>query len=327
MIVTKTPFRISLLGGGTDLQYFYKIQPGSVVSFSINKYMYVNLNKSFADNFRIAYSEVEIVPELNLIKHNLVRSILKFLEVRQKLEIVSIADIPSNGSGLGSSSAFSVGLVHALNTFLHDSYVYSAVDVAETACKIEIDMNRSPIGKQDQYAVALGGLNQLVFNKDESVSISPINLDNYIETLLFDCILIFHTNLGRSTDRILSNTSQLSDKDKMSHLSEIKELTTKAKSIILNGEIDLLGKLVLENHKLKTLINENSKHVLFESVLNYLIQKGGYGGKILGAGGGGFGLLIGPPEVLEKVKSEYDKIQFHRVSLDKFGSQVMFNDN
>jgi D-glycero-alpha-D-manno-heptose-7-phosphate kinase len=146
--------------------------------------MYVNLNKSFADNFRIAYSEVEIVPDLNLIKHNLVRSILKFLEVRQKLEIVSIADIPSNGSGLGSSSAFSVGLVHALNTFLHDSYVYSAVDVAETACKIEIDMNRSPIGKQDQYAVALGGLNQLVFNKDESVSISPINLDNYIETLL-----------------------------------------------------------------------------------------------------------------------------------------------
>jgi D-glycero-alpha-D-manno-heptose-7-phosphate kinase len=242
-------------------------------------------------------------------------------------EIVSIADIPSNGSGLGSSSAFSVGLVHALNTFLHDSYVYSAVDVAETACKIEIDMNRSPIGKQDQYAVALGGLNQLVFNKDESVSISPINLDNYIETLLFDCILIFHTNLGRSTDKILSNTSQLSDEDKMSHLSEIKELTTKAMSIILNGEIDLLGKLVLENHKLKTLINENSKNELFESVLNYLIQKGGYGGKILGAGGGGFGLLMGPPEVLEKVKSEYDKIQFHRVSLDKFGSQVMFNDN
>ena len=324
MIVTKTPFRISLLGGGTDFKDYYKISGGSVVSFSFNKYMYINLNLSFDQEYRIAYSKVESVKRVQDIQHNIVRNVLEKLEEDKILEIVSIADIPSTGSGLGSSSAFTVGLIKAIMELRLENI--SAPDLARYACEVEIDMLKSPIGKQDQYAVSLGGLNQIVFNQNDSVFARKIELSNSFKNHLFKSMVIFHTNKGRSANEVLSKPTSVADKDKIQYLDTLKSLVTESESAFLNQDLEGLGRLVLENHKLKSSLNVNSGNLIFENVLTWALKNGAHGGKILGAGGGGFGLILGTIDVLNKLKKEFTDILFFDIELDELGSRVVLND-
>ena len=172
MIISRTPFRMSFVGGGSDLPAFYHRQPGAVISAAINKYVFVNINKKFDEGIRIAYSKNEEVKTIQQIEHRLVRATLEFLNLSGGIEITTIADIPSKGTGLGSSSSFTVGLLHALNAY--KGQFSSSEQLASDSCKIEIEICKDPIGKQDQYIAAYGGFNFIEFLPDESVIVSPI---------------------------------------------------------------------------------------------------------------------------------------------------------
>jgi D-glycero-alpha-D-manno-heptose-7-phosphate kinase len=324
MIISKTPFRISLVGGGTDQSYYYKDSPGVVVSFAINKYMYINLNKSFSDNYRIAYSKIEIVKNLQEIKHPLVRFALENFELRNKYEIVSIADIPSNGTGLGSSSAFAVGMIKILDKLLNLNS--NTDEIARLACKLEIELNKSPIGKQDQYAVSFGGLNQITFNCDDSVTVSPINLENDFQKEFFANMIIFYTNIGRSTNILLNKSREMDKLGRRVELNDLRDLAISLPNLIQNQNIKEIGKIVYENHLIKTKMNPESNNEIFSDVISNSIKFGAYGGKILGAGGGGFGLLIGPKVALDKTVAKYSNIQFMKFGIDLKGSQIIYND-
>ena len=200
MILTRTPFRISLIGGGSDLPSFYKNHGGAVISMSIDKYIYISLHKKFSKGFRISYSETENCHNLEQIKHDIVRESLRFSEIIDDLEITSIADIPA-GSGLGSSSSYAVGLIKALLAYKNETS--SKGKLANTACDVEIKILNKPIGKQDQYAASFGGLNLLEFNKNETVSINPLKLNQKVQEDMLNRFLMFHTGGARSADEIL----------------------------------------------------------------------------------------------------------------------------
>jgi D-glycero-alpha-D-manno-heptose-7-phosphate kinase len=324
MIISKTPFRVSLVGGGTDQSYYYKTSPGAVISIAINKYMYINLNRSFSDNYRIAYSKIEIVNSLNDIEHNLVRLALTLFDFKSKFEIVSIADVPSSGTGLGSSSAFAVGLLKILNKLA--GIESNSHQLAELACKLEIELNKSPIGKQDQFAISYGGINQIIFNKDESVNVIPLHLDIDFEREFLSNMVLFYTNASRSTNTVLNKFLKNSESEKSLEFDELRDLALQLPDLIRKQKIEDIGKLVYENHLIKTGLNPYSNNSVFTDVISQALNMGAYGGKILGAGGGGFGLIIGPTRVLEGVKAKFNSIKFMNFGLDKSGSEVIYHD-
>ena len=191
MIITRTPLRISFVGGGSDLPNFYRNFGGAVISTTIDRYLYINVHKSFNNQVRVAYSKVEEAACFSGIEHPLVRNAAKLMNIETGLEITSIADIPSKGSGLGSSSSFSVGLLHALGVIKKQEI--SRTSLAESACKLEIQMCEQPIGKQDQYAASFGGLNIFEFKSDDSVITTPVELTAEIEHLISQYLMIFYT--------------------------------------------------------------------------------------------------------------------------------------
>jgi D-glycero-alpha-D-manno-heptose-7-phosphate kinase len=286
--------------------------------------MYINLNKSFSDYHRIAYSKIEIVDSLSEIEHNLVRLALELFEIKSKLEIVSIADVPSSGTGLGSSSAFAVGLLKILNKLT--GVESNSHQLAELACKLEIDLNGSPIGKQDQFAVSYGGINQVIFNKDESVNVIPLHLDIDFEKEFFSNMVLFYTNTSRNTNTVLSKSLKKSESEYSLDFDELRDLALYLPTLIQDQKIKEIGKLVYENHLIKTGLNPDSNNSVFTDVISQALTMGAYGGKILGAGGGGFGLLIGPHIVLERVKTKFNSIKFLNFGLDKSGSEVIYHD-
>ena len=212
MIVTKTPLRMSFVGGGSDLPSFYKEHGGAVISSTIDSYVYLIIKKRFEEGIRVSYSKTENVNSLESIEHPLVRNALKLNNIRQNLEIISVADIPSSGTGLGSSSSFSVGLIKGLNILKNIKINKS--DLAETACKLEIDICKSPIGKQDQYAASFGGLRVYKFNSDETVDVEKLKISNDLKLKLNDEILSFYIGGSRSANKILSNQQSELKKNK-----------------------------------------------------------------------------------------------------------------
>jgi len=205
MIISKTPFRISFAGGVSDIRDYYCHSYGSVVSTTINKFIYVTVNSKFDNKIRVSYSKTEIVPKVNKIRHPIVREGLKLTKLDGGLEITTIADIPS-GTGLGSSSAFTVGLLNALHAFRGEHK--GAEVLADEACKIEIDILKEPIGKQDQYACAYGGLNQIRFNPDESVFVNPVISQRETKKELDANLLLFYTGIHRRASTILTESKQ-----------------------------------------------------------------------------------------------------------------------
>ena len=200
MIITKTPFRISFVGGGTDIIDYYKVDYGAVISATINKYMYITVNKRFDDSIRVSYSKTEIVDDVDELRHEIVKECLKLVGIKKGIEITSISDIPA-GTGLGSSSSFTVGLINALFSYTGDHL--SAKQMAELACKVEIDILKHPIGKQDQYAAAYGGINFFQFNKDETVFEEKIKFIDEDYKKMNRKLMMFWTGISRSADKIL----------------------------------------------------------------------------------------------------------------------------
>src|SRR4030067_1534364 len=222
MIISRTPLRISFVGGGSDLASYYKQEPGAVISTAINKYIYIVVNSKFDDKIRASYSVTEIVDNVDELKHELIREALKFVNIPHGIEITSISDIPSQGTGLGSSSTYTVGLLNAL--YGHLGKYRGAEQLAKDACEIEIEKCNKPIGKQDQYIAAYGGLQFIQFNSDESVNINPIICAPEIKMELQKRLLLLYTGITRSSDQVLTE-QKLNTENNRTFLQEIVGLT------------------------------------------------------------------------------------------------------
>ena len=301
MIITRTPFRISFCGGGSDLPSYYKKNGGCVISTSINKYMYIVSHRSFFPHQTVLkYSETESVDNLDKIKHNIFRECLKQESV-EGIEIASIADVPQ-GTGLGSSSSFTVGLLNNLKCYKRE--YATKHELAESACNMEINVCGAPIGKQDQYAAAYGGLNFYQFNRDGSVSVEPVLLpsDKYSE--LEENLIMLYVGGEHSASAILKeqNSNISSKEDKENGQKKIVEMAYELKKQLELGNIDVLGEILDANWQIKRTLANGISNPKFDEWYDMALKNGALGGKILGAGGSGFFLFYVPKEKQEKFR-------------------------
>lgn len=323
MIISRTPMRISFVGGGSDLAVHYRKYGGAVVSTSINKYVFITVNKRFDSSIRVSYSKTEEVASVEEIDHRLVRESLKKLAVLEGIEITSIADIPSRGSGLGSSSAFTVSLLNAL--YAYKGIYRSKLDLAAEACEIEIDICKEPIGKQDQYGAALGGLNLLRFNPDESVSYEPVIAPpNFIDNLQ-NRLLLVYTGVTRSASVVLEQqiAAIQSNRDSEQTVVRLSALTGDFCNAVRAGNLGRIAELLDEGWRLKKAVSQVTTS-LIDDMYNRAKQVGAIGGKILGAGSGGFMLLMAEPERHVAIRAALSGFRFVPFRFDWSGSSIIF---
>lgn len=300
MIITRTPFRISFVGGGSDLRDFYTKCQGAVLSTSINKYMYISSHKFFEeDKVRAKYSITETVQNVDDLKHEIIREALKKANIKGGVELSSIADIPA-GTGMGSSSAFTVGLLHNLNAIKRK---YSSKEkLAEEACNMEIDILKEPIGKQDQYAAAFGGLNIFRFNANETVSVEPLYLKQEVYTQLQEnLVLFFIGNERKASDILVEQKNNIGNADKFAVLKDMVTLVDVLKDVLYKGTLDEFGLLLHQNWLLKQRLASKISNNYIEELYQLGLKNGATGGKLLGAGGGGFMLFYCPKEKQQKL--------------------------
>lgn len=306
MIVSKTPFRISFFGGGSDLPSYYNQSPGMVVSATIDKYLYISLNKKFDDSIRVSYSTTEIVNDIESLKHDIVKHTLKYFDVTKGIELASISDLPSNGTGMGASSAFAVGLIKAIEAYkFSDDYLCKG-SLAELACQIEISLCKKPIGKQDQYACAYGGFNTHIFGADK-VHSKKIILDEDIKNYMEQNLILLHTSKGRSADDILKNQSKRMTDNKKS-FDNIKYMVDLAKQFEIdlnNKNLNYFGEMLDYSWQLKKEVSDDISNLEIDEMYEDAKSCGAKGGKILGAGGGGFMLLFADPKAQQKIKEKF----------------------
>ena len=320
MIITRTPLRVSFAGGGTDIADYYRVNGGAVVSVAINKYIYITVNKRFDHDIRISYSRTEIVNEVDQLNHELVREALRMAGITGGIEVTSIADIPS-GTGLGSSSSFTVGLLNALYTYT--GHRLSARQLAERACKIEIGILGHPIGKQDQYAAAFGGLNYFQFNPDESIRYKRIELNEDGCRILERKLMMFYTGITRSANCIL-NEQKSNMNSRLEVLDYMKnQAYDMYHTLCEDGFGDRFAQMLhqgwLKKQTLACGISNGSINDLYQKGL----AAGARGGKLLGAGGGGFLLFYCDESFQQAVR---DAVGLRQVDIapDMYGSRVVY---
>ncbi|MEK7355186.1 MAG: GHMP kinase [Bdellovibrionota bacterium] len=328
MIISRTPFRISFLGGGTDLPAFFNEEEGAVVSTTIDKYIYITVNDRFDSTYRLAYSKTEICNSVDEIQHKIFRNVLKkYAPIAyaknggRGLELMSMADIPS-GTGLGSSSSFTVGLLHAMKA--HIGQFQSAEDLASEASKIEIDDLREPIGKQDQYAAAYGGLQYIRFLPSGEVSVEPVICPGGTKKELEQSILVFYTGLTRSASGVLSEQKSNTE-SKRETLREMRGLAERLKEVLESGKpVSKAGELLHEGWMLKKTLASGISDTKIDEWYERARKAGASGGKILGAGGGGFLMVLCEPSKQEAVRRELKELRTLDVGLESFGSRIIF---
>ena len=323
MIITRTPFRVSFAGGGTDLVAFYRHETGAVVSTAIKKYMYITVNRRFDNTIRVSYARTEIVGSVDEIQHPIVREALRLTGIKGGIEIVSIADIPA-GTGLGSSSSFSVGLLNAL--YAYRGALKSAEELASQACQIEIDVMGEPIGKQDQYIAAYGGLCHIQFNRDNSVFVKPIICDNAGKARLERSLLLLYTGESRQASTILAEQSANTRRaDKFGNLQKLRDLAQETLRCFTQGsEPKELGRLLHEGWLLKKGLAGGISNSAIDAYYEKALAAGAYGGKVSGAGGGGFLLLVAPPEKRQAVRQALSGLQAMDFAFEAEGSKIIY---
>lgn len=324
MIISRTPLRMSFVGGGSDLPAFYREHGGAVISTAINKYVFVTANKKFDDGVRVAYSQTEEVASASEVRHALVRAAMGLLGLRGGVEITTVADIPSRGTGLGSSSSFTVALLHALHAF-QGRYV-NTTQLAEEACRIEIDICGEPIGKQDQYAAAIGGLNVIEFRPDDTVGVTPVICHPATVARLQSSLLMLYTGITRSASSLLREQSQdvSSDQAKKATLRRMVELCYTLRDELQADNLDAFGEVLHENWELKKSLASRISSSEIDDWYRSARRHGATGGKILGAGAGGFLLLSAPPERHAAICHALSSLRPIPFEFDRFGSQIIF---
>jgi len=296
MIISRTPLRISFAGGGSDLPAFYMQEPGAVVSTAIDKYIYINVNQKFDQMIRASYSVTEIVEDVDTLKHELIREGLRLLGLKNGIEITSISDVHSYGTGLGSSSAYTVGLLNAL--YAYTGHHAGAERLAREACAIEIERCGKPIGKQDQYIAAYGGLQYIQFNPDGSVFVDPILCKPETKVRLQQSLLMLYTGIARSADSILSEqkANTESDAERRATLRSMTALAGELRDALCRNELDAFGEILHRSWLMKRRLASGISSAQIDAWYETARAQGAIGGKILGAGGGGFLLLYAHPE-------------------------------
>ena len=286
MIITKTPFRVSFCGGGSDLAAFYHQHEGCVLSTSIDKYLYLSIHPYFySKEILLKYSENELVDDVRKIKHPIFRTVLQDMDVNG-IEIVSTADVPS-GTGLGSSSTFTVGLLHALNVYKRS--FCSKGWLAEKACDVEINQLGAPIGKQDQYAAAFGGLNFIRFHSDDTVSVEPIVMKAETYKKLEKNLLMFYTGIKHDANKILAvQKKNMMDEEKINNLLQMTSLANEMKIALEKNDLTSFAEILDANWHLKRTLAKGVTSSVIDDIYEKALQHGASGGKLLGAGGGGF---------------------------------------
>ena len=321
MIITKTPFRVSFCGGGSDMANFYEKYCGCVLSTSINKYCYISIHPYFNENQTLLkYSENELVDEISQIKHKIFRQVLGDMNVHG-VEITSTADIPG-GTGLGSSSTFTVGLLNTLNCY--NGKFVSKNKLAALACEVEIEKLGNPIGKQDQYGAALGGLNFIKFNQDGSVSHEPIMMEGKTYKKLQKNLLMFYTGTTRSANTILAEqTKNITSEDKAKNLLKMCGLAKDMKSALESNDISSFGKILDEGWQLKKELASGIANPAIDEAYDIAMKNGALGGKLLGAGGGGFLLFYCEEEKQAQLKKAIGLKELD-FSFERDGTSVIY---
>jgi len=322
VLITQTPFRISFAGGGTDLKEFYEHETGKVISTAIDKYVFVIISERFDSKIYINYSEKEIVDSVAEIKHELVHAAMLKTGVSKGVEITMLADIPAGGSGLGSSSSLIVGLLNALYIFRGEQV--PAERLANEACEIEIDVCKKPIGKQDQYIAAYGGLREFTFYKDGSVKQEKIDLTSGEYRNFGSSLLLFYTAKTRKSAEIL--TEQRSNTHlNLEYLKKLKLLVSQVHNALGSRQFHLIGDLLQEGWYLKKKLASKISNPEIDAMYEMALSAGALGGKISGAGGGGFLLLYVPGHKQDNVRNALKNYRELPFLLERDGSKVIFN--
>jgi D-glycero-alpha-D-manno-heptose-7-phosphate kinase len=321
MIISQTPYRVSFAGGGTDLPAFYEREPGAVLSVGFNQHMYVTVSPRFEASTRVAYTKTEIADSIDDIQHTIAREALRMTGLGRHLEITTIGDVPA-GTGLGSSSSLAVGLLNAL--YAYRGQVSSPHKLAEEACRIEIDILKKPIGRQDQYAAAFGGLNYVRFNSDHSVDVEPV--PHKPETLneIERRALLLYTQQQRDADVILQKQSQ-GTADRFTVLRQMRDLAAEMRQTVSGrGDVDEFARLLHEGWLLKRSLGFGIATAQIDDWYEAARSAGAQGGKLLGAGGGGFLLLLAPPERHEAIREKLGRPRELPFAIDRRGSRIIF---
>lgn len=323
MIISRAPFRVSFCGGGSDIPAFYEKYEGCVLSCSIRKYVYICLHPTFSkDTITLKYSKTEEVDNFDNIEHKYFKIMLKDYNVKG-VEIASMADIPA-GTGLGSSSAFTVAVLKALKAYKKKSY--SAYALASEACDVEINKAGSPIGKQDQFASAFGGLNFITFHKDGKVSVEPLVMPEGSEEKLQNNLLMFYTGLKHDANIILDEQSKniVSKEDKIQAQIKLCEMTKDLKQHFEKGDIDYLGVILRDSWEIKKTLSSGITNPLINKIYDKAINSGAIGGKLLGAGGGGFMLFYVNPEYQDSVRKSLSDLIEVEFKIDYEGATIIY---
>lgn len=322
MIITQTPLRVGLFGGGTDFKEFYLKEEGAVLSFGIDKYVYVIVKERFDEKIYINYSKKEIVNHVDDIAHDLVREAMRKTGITGGVEVTTLADVPSKGSGLGSSSSITVGLLNAFYTYQGEQVPQERL--AMEACEIEIDIVGKPIGIQDQYIAAYGNMRFFEFQRNGQVNVEKLDLTDEQKRMLVSNLLLFFTNKTRSSSEVLTEQRK-NISERMDELRRLRDIAYEARRIILSGRTDETGHLLHESWQEKKKLASNVSTKDIDVMYERAREAGAMGGKIAGAGSGGFLLVYCPRENQNAVREalkEYRELPF---LLSRDGSKVIFN--
>jgi D-glycero-alpha-D-manno-heptose-7-phosphate kinase len=322
MIITQTPLRIGLLGGGTDLPSYYREHGGRVLNCAIDKYIYVVVKQRFDDEIYVNYSKKEIVSRVEDLEHELVREAMLMTGVRGGVEITTLADIPSTGTGLGSSSAVTVGLLQAL--FTYTGRQVSGEELAERACDIEIERCGKPIGKQDQYIAALGGIRDLRFGPGDEVTSEELGIPTAWRLALQQQIMLFYTNVTRRADSILAEQNA-NVPATLPQLDLLRDLAGFAVERLRSGDIDAIGPALRESWEAKRKLASGVSNEQIDQAVTRALDAGASGVKLTGAGGGGFLVVICPMERQPAVRESLSHMRELPIRLDRLGSRVVLN--
>lgn len=321
MIISQSPYRVSFAGGGTDLPAFYREEPGAVLSVALNKHMYVTVSPRFDETTRVSYSRTETAASIDEIEHTIVREALRLTGLGRHLEVTTIGDVPA-GTGMGSSSSLTVGLLQAL--YAYKGRIVSPQRLAEEACRIEIDVLGKPIGRQDQYAAAYGGVNYMRFNPDDTVDVEPVPCKREVLRALEERILLLYTQDQRDADVILEQQSA-GTADRRAVLSEMRDLAH-AMRCTLTGDADLdeFARLLHHGWVLKRSLGFGIATRKIDDWYEAARKAGAEGGKLLGAGGGGFLLVMAPPERHDAIREALGRPRELAFDIDPRGSRIIF---
>jgi D-glycero-alpha-D-manno-heptose-7-phosphate kinase len=322
MILTRTPLRISLFGGGSDIPDYYHRASGAVLSTSINKYMYIALCKTAYEGIKLVYNDIETVLDVEHIKHTRVKECLKAFNVSSNVEISSFCEIPTKGTGLGSSSTFTVGLINALKALKNVNL--NKRDIAEMACDVEIYKCNEPIGKQDQYAAAFGGMKFYKFYSDKIEVIEPVVSQKTLDNLNNN-LLLFYTGITRSTTDILN--SQKKNKNKNRLIDTMVTMAYDAYAYLKNDDCDSVGQMLDEAWALKRQLSSDTSNKRIDHYYNLAMKAGALGGKLLGAGGGGYLLFYVPDNRKKDVLIALDDLMTFDFKFENSGTTVVYNES